>query len=61
MPDIGPIYQPGDQVWLKFYYKGKGKGAKLQPKFIDPYRVLRALPYQVYKVERGGRKTLQHE
>ena len=29
MPDIGPIYQPGDQVWLKFYYKGKGKGAEV--------------------------------
>ena len=61
MADIEPIYRPGDQVWLKSYFKGKGKGAKLQPKFIGPYRVLRALPYQVYEVERGGRKTLQHE
>ena len=61
MPDVDPIYKPGDQVWLKSYFKGRGKGAKLQPKFIGPYRVLRALPYQVYEVERGGRKTLQHE
>ena len=61
MTDIKPIYQPGDQVWLKSYFKGKGKGAKLKPKFIGPYRVLRALRYQVYEVERGGRKTLKHE
>ena len=61
MPDVDPIYQPGDQVWLKSYFKSRGKGAKLKPKFIGPYRVLRALPYQVYKVEKGGRKTLQHE
>ena len=57
MPDVNPIYQPGDQVWLKSYPKGQEKGAKLQPKFIGPYRVLRALLYQVYKVARGGKKT----
>ena len=61
MPDVNPIYQPEDQVWLKSYLKGQEKGAKLQPKFIGPYRVLQALLYQVYKIARGGRKTLQHE
>ena len=61
MPNINPIYQPGDQVWLKSYLKEKGRGVKLQPKFIGPYRVLRALPYQVYEVEWGSWKTLQHE
>ena len=61
MPDVHPIHQPEDQVWLKSYFKDRVKGAKLQPKFIGPYRVLRALPYQVYKVEKEERKALQHE
>ena len=59
--DVERIYQPGDKVWLKSYFKSKGKGAKLQPKFIDRYRVLRVFPYQVYEVEKRDRKTLQHE
>lgn len=53
-PNINPICQPGDQVRLKSYYKERGKGAKLQPKIIGPYRVLRALPYQVHEVELEG-------
>lgn len=55
------LYKPGDEVWLKSYYKGTGRGAKLQPKYVGPYKVIRALPYQAYEVERRNRRSIQHE
>lgn len=54
-------FTKGDRVWLKSYFKGKGRGAKLQPKYIGPYLVTKALPYQTYEMERNGKRTIQHE
>ena len=52
MPDIGSIYQPPTRSGSNLTTREKGK---------VPSLVLRALLYQVYEVERGGRKILQHE
>ena len=51
----------GDRVWLKSYFKGKGRGAKLQPKYVGPYSITKVLPFQTYQMERRGKLTVQHE
>ena len=56
-----PRFTPGDKVWLKSYYKGKGRGAKLLPKYVGPYEIVRCLPHQVYEMSRHGRTSIQHE
>ena len=56
-----PQYAPGDLVWLKSYFKGRGRGTKLQPKYVGPYEVVRSLPHQVYKLKRNGQTSVQHE
>jgi len=54
-------FKEGDEVWLKSYFKGKGRGSKLQPKYIGPYTITQCLPYQTYKMQRNGKVTTQHE
>ena len=56
-----PLYQVGDKVWLKSFYKPRGRGAKLQPKYVGPYNITAALPYQTYEMERNGETSVQHE
>ena len=48
-------------MWLKSYFKGKGRGTKLQPKYIGPYTITKCLPHQVYEMVRNGRISIQHE
>lgn len=54
-------FQPGEQVWLRSFFQGQGRGAKLRPKYVGPYTVKRSLQHQTYEVERLGRSTIQHE
>jgi len=54
-------FKEGDKVWLKSFFKGHGRGSKLQPKYVGPYTVTAALPYQTYEVERNGKTSVQHE
>ena len=56
-----PRFKRGDKVWLKSYFNKKGRGAKLQPKYVGPYLVTKPLPYQTYEMERKGKLTVQHE
>ncbi|XP_067942022.1 uncharacterized protein [Watersipora subatra] len=51
----------GGGVWLKSYFKGKSRGAKLQPKYVGPYSITKVLPFQTYQMERRGKLTIQHE
>lgn len=50
----------GDLVWLKSYKK-KGNCAKLLPKYVEPYPITEALPHHVYRMERNGKSSIQHE
>ena len=59
--DVEPLFKVGDKVWLKSFYKGRGRGTKLQPKYVEPYTITKTLPFQTYKIERQGRKSVQHE
>ena len=54
-------FTKGDRVWLKSYFKGVGRGAKLKPKYVGPYLITKALPFQTYEMQRNGRLTTQHE
>ena len=54
-------YQAGEKVWLKSYFSGKGKGAKLQAKYVGPYTITKVLPYQTYEMESKGKRSIQHE
>ena len=56
-----PKFVKGDQIWLKSYFKTKGRGTKLQPKYVGPYRITKSLPYQTYEMERNGKLSVQHE
>lgn len=56
-----PLYSEGDQVWLKSYYKKRGENAKLQPKYIGPYTIIELLPHHTYRMEKGGKRSVQHE
>lgn len=48
-------------MWLCSFYHGKVRGSKLQPKYIGPYTITKALPYQTYEMERNGKKSIQRE
>jgi transposase InsO family protein len=56
-----PVYMVGDLVWLKSFYKQKGKSKKLMPKYIGPYTILETLPHHTYRMERNGKISIQHE
>ncbi|XP_067949674.1 uncharacterized protein [Watersipora subatra] len=51
----------GDRVLLKSYFKGKGRGAKLQPKYVGPYSITKVLPFQPYQMEQRGKLKVHHE
>jgi hypothetical protein len=55
------LYMVGDKVWLKSFFKRRGQSTKLQPKYIGPYTIVEVLPYHVYKMERAGKYSIQHE
>jgi len=59
--DVEPLFKVGDKVWLKSFYKGRSRGAKLQPKYVGTYTVTKILPFQTYEMKRQGRKSVQHE
>lgn len=56
-----PLYTVGDKVWLKSFYKKRGKSQKLLPKYIGPYVITEVLPHHVYRMEKGGKSSVQHE
>ena len=56
-----PLYLVGDRVWLKSFYKRKGKSQKLMPKYIGPYTIHEVLPHHTYRMERSGKYSIQHE
>lgn len=55
------LYTVGDKVWLKSFFKKRGQSAKLHPKYVGPYTIVEVLPHHVYKMERNGRFSIQHE
>ena len=61
MSEEPPLFKAGDKVWLKSFYKPKGRGAKLRPKYVGPYNITAALPYQTYEMERNGETSVQHQ
>jgi len=56
-----PLYQVGDWVWMVSYHRRRGQSAKLQPKFVGPYCVVKVLPNHTYRVERWGQVSVQSE
>ena len=56
-----PLYLVGDSVWLKSFYKRKGKSQKLMPKYVGPYSIIEVLPHHTYRMERNGKYSIQHE
>ena len=54
------LFKEGDSVWLRSFFQGKGRGAKLRPKYVGPYIVEKVLEHQTYRVKREGRRTTQH-
>ena len=56
-----PLYVPGDRVWLKSFYKKKGLSAKLLPRYVGPYVIKESLAHHVYRMERDGKLSVQHE
>ena len=57
----GSPYKEGDKVWLKSYYQGQGRGAKLRPKYVGPYTITKVLPFQTYRMVKDGKYSVQHE
>jgi len=43
------------------YRRHRGQSAQLQPKFVRPYLVVKALPNHTYKNERTGQVSIQKE
>jgi len=41
------------------YRRRRGQSAKLQPKFVGPYRVIKVLPNHTYRVEHSGQISEQ--
>ena len=56
-----PLFAPEDLVWLENKRRRKGENPKLQPKFVDPYRIIKVCGKHTYKVERLGQTSIQHE
>jgi transposase InsO family protein len=56
-----PAFEVGDQVWLKNKRHKKNTTAKLQPKWIGPYKILEANSNHTYLIELHDRRALEHE
>lgn len=46
------LFAPGEMVWLDKKYGRKGNNFKLQPKFVCPYHLVKALLNHIYLTER---------
>jgi len=49
-PDSPPLYKVGDWVWMTSHRRRCRQAAKLQPKFVGPYCVIKVMPHHTYKV-----------
>ena len=57
-----PLYIKGDLVWLVSKRKyGSLISRKLQPEFIGPYKIIAVWPNHVYRVEKNGQSSVEHE
>ena len=59
--DEPPLFQAGDQVWMKNHRKRRGDCQKLQPKFVGPFKVLEAFPNHTYRIAQSGQESVQNE
>ena len=55
------LFVEGDYVWMKNFQRKRGESAKLLPKLTGPWRVMEALRYHTYRLERRGQETTQSE
>ena len=55
------LFVEGDNVWMKNFQRKRGESAKLLPKRTGPWKVVEALRYHTYRLERGGQETTQCE
>ena len=56
-----PLFKAGEKVWLKAKRFSKGKGRKLQSKFVGPYTILTVNKNHTYVVELKGRVSTESE
>jgi len=56
-----PLYQVRDWVWMVSYRRRHRQPAKLQPKLVEPFCVIEALPNYMYRVERSGQVLVHNE
>ena len=56
-----PLYAPGEMVLMINKRRRKGEMQKLQPKFVGPYIIKESWPNHTYRIEQGGKSSVQHE
>ena len=56
-----PLYAPGDMVLMVNKRRRKGEMQKLQSKFVGPYTIMESWPNHTYRIEQGGKSSVQHE